>query len=339
MGLVVKSPSTTPDGDNNSDMYLTAFDKQGNMKGTWYKTHGVFKESVELDEAKGKLVKNMRVKHIHNDRKGTVVKGGDKAGGRVEVEWDSGDTGVVAGKYLEPFKESVEESARERALTPSYGRRDTYRDKMKRGANDLKKQLARKRGEGKQLELKLEELEEMNLSAHSTANLKKVHDKYKDRQLSPSDGMKVKAVRRELMKRGVSLKERIDFDEAVDTASPDEASMAKKQAEYIEYVGRELGEYLEDNKEFPEWMQNKLSGLFEKAKDLHGNLGDHGEDEDEEEMTEEVAANSVSAGGVDMNPTGYTKRDKRRADDVEGMYRRNLGLTAIKKIMKELSAK
>jgi len=44
MGLVVKSPSTTPDGDNNSDMYLTAFDKQGNMKGTWYKTHGVFKD-------------------------------------------------------------------------------------------------------------------------------------------------------------------------------------------------------------------------------------------------------------------------------------------------------
>ena len=52
----------------------------------------------------------------------------------------------------------VNESARERALTPSYGRRDTYRDKMKRGANELKKQLARKRGEGEQLKLKFEDL-------------------------------------------------------------------------------------------------------------------------------------------------------------------------------------
>ena len=67
-----------------------------------------FAESVELEEAKGKLVKNMRVKHMHNGRKGTVVKGGDRAGGRVEVEWDNGDTGVVAGKYLETFKESVQ---------------------------------------------------------------------------------------------------------------------------------------------------------------------------------------------------------------------------------------
>jgi hypothetical protein len=66
------------------------------------------RESVELDEAKGKLVKNMRVKHIHSDRKGTVIKGGDRAGGRVEVEWDNGQTTVSAGKYLEPFKESVE---------------------------------------------------------------------------------------------------------------------------------------------------------------------------------------------------------------------------------------
>ena len=69
---------------------------------------GLKKEEAELEEAKGKLVKNMRVKHIHSGNKGTVIKGGDKAGGRVEVEWDSGQTTVAAGKYLEPFKESVE---------------------------------------------------------------------------------------------------------------------------------------------------------------------------------------------------------------------------------------
>lgn len=66
------------------------------------------KESVELEEAKGKLVKNMRVKHMYTGKKGTVIKGGDRAGGRVEVEWEDGNTNVVAGKYLEKFKESVE---------------------------------------------------------------------------------------------------------------------------------------------------------------------------------------------------------------------------------------
>lgn len=56
-------------------------------------------------------------------------------------------------------------------------------------------------------------------------------------------------------------------------------------------------------------------------------------------LKEEVAANSVAGGGVDMNPTGYSKRDKRKREDTDAMYRRNLGLGAIKKIMKERSAK
>jgi hypothetical protein len=64
-----------------------------------------------VNEAKGKLVKNMRVKHIHNGNKGTVVKGGDRAGGRVEVEYDNGQTVMVAGKYLEPLKEEAPANA------------------------------------------------------------------------------------------------------------------------------------------------------------------------------------------------------------------------------------
>jgi len=65
-------------------------------------------------------------------------------------------------------------------------------------------------------------------------------------------------------------------------ASPDEASMAKKQAEFIQYVGREIGEHIDAGKEFPEWMQNKLSALHEKAKDMHSTLGSHGGEEDED---------------------------------------------------------
>ena len=71
------------------------------------------------------------------------------------------------------------------------------------------------------------------------------------------------------------------FESAEDKepASPDEKSMALKQAEFIMYVGKEIGEHLKGDKEFPEWMQNKLSALHEKAKDMHSTLGAHGMDE------------------------------------------------------------
>lgn len=48
---------------------------------------------------------------------------------------------------------------------------------------------------------------------------------------------------------------------------------------------------------------------------------------------DEVAANSAGTGGVDMNPTGYSKADKRKKDGIEAMYRRSLGLTPIKKMI------
>lgn len=62
-------------------------------------------------------------------------------------------------------------------------------------------------------------------------------------------------------------------------ASPDEKSMAIKQAEFIEYVAKEITDHMKKNKEFPEWMQNKLSALHQKAKDMHSTLGAHGVDE------------------------------------------------------------
>lgn len=64
------------------------------------------------------------------------------------------------------------------------------------------------------------------------------------------------------------------------SASPDEKSMALRQADFIQYVGREIAEHLAKNKEFPEWMQNKLSELHQKAKDMHSTLGSHGSKED-----------------------------------------------------------
>lgn len=52
-------------------------------------------------------------------------------------------------------------------------------------------------------------------------------------------------------------------------ASPDEASMALDQAKFIAYVAEEIADYIEGGNEFPEWMQNKLTGFHEKAKDMH----------------------------------------------------------------------
>jgi len=71
-------------------------------------------------------------------------------------------------------------------------------------------------------------------------------------------------------------------------ASQDEKSMALDQAKFLKYVGEEITEYLNKNKEFPEWMQNKLSGLHEKAKDMHAVLaGDYEDDEDEDKEDDE----------------------------------------------------
>ena len=45
------------------------------------------------------------------------------------------------------------------------------------------------------------------------------------------------------------------------------------------------------------------------------------------EVEEEVAANSVAGGGVDMNPTGKPKKmDKRSRFSVEKMYKRAIGV-------------
>lgn len=44
----------------------------------------------------------------------------------------------------------------------------------------------------------------------------------------------------------------------------------------------------------------------------------------------EEIANSVSGGGVDLNPTGYKKRDKRNKCDVEQMFRRANGTSKVK---------
>jgi hypothetical protein len=91
-------------------------------------------------------------------------------------------------------------------------------------------------------------------------------------------------------------------------ASPDEKSMAMNQAKFIEYVAEEIKEYLEKDKKFPEWMQNKLSSLHENAKDMHAVLA--GDYEDEDEMEESVTTSPLQKIRMDKEKADRNKDNK-----------------------------
>lgn len=102
-------------------------------------------------------------------------------------------------------------------------------------------------------------------------------------------------------------KARVPATESYDDspASPDEASMAKKQAEFIQYVAREIGMHINNGKEFPEWMQNKLSALHQSAKDYHSHLGAHGPNEEVE--LDEVTQSAIKKPVTQTGPDGKTR--------------------------------
>jgi len=56
------------------------------------------------------------------------------------------------------------------------------------------------------------------------------------------------------------------------------------------------------------------------------------------EYINETAANAVAGGGVDLTPHKksdftYTRRDKRKREDTDSMYKRSLGLKHIKDML------
>lgn len=103
------------------------------------------------------------------------------------------------------------------------------------------------------------------------------------------------------------------ISEAKEPASPDEKDMALRQANFILDFAEDLVEHLEDDGDFPEWMQNKLSAIHEKAKDLYasieGSYDDEDEDEDEEDMKESYSLKEEVTFQVDVDglPTMYVK--------------------------------
>jgi hypothetical protein len=82
-----------------------------------------------------------------------------------------------------------------------------------------------------------------------------------------------------------AAKEQVD-----EPASPDESGMAMDQANFIGYVSKEITEYLQGNNDFPEWMQNKLTGLHEKAKDMHAVMAGNYKESVDESLRKDIAA-------------------------------------------------
>jgi hypothetical protein len=96
-------------------------------------------------------------------------------------------------------------------------------------------------------------------------------------------------------------------------ASPDEKSMALKQAEFIEYAAKEIMDHMKKNKEFPEWMQNKLSALHQKAKDMHSTLGAHGPNESTQAYGDTMRKQQRDRQQSMMKPGEMDKLQKMRA--------------------------
>lgn len=94
-------------------------------------------------------------------------------------------------------------------------------------------------------------------------------------------------------------------------ASPDEAGMAMDQAKFIGYVADEIMEYIQGNNEFPEWMQNKLSALHEKAKGMHAVMaGKYNESHKPSELEKLNEANyQVKAGKHAIGSASYDDKE------------------------------
>ena len=100
-------------------------------------------------------------------------------------------------------------------------------------------------------------------------------------------------------------------------ASPDEGSMAVQQLEFMMHAVERMKMHIAQGGEFPEWMQNKLSGAHEKLKGLYANI-EHGD------MNEAVLANrdyKVKDGKVHISMANFKKVSKDYKNDTRGKER------------------
>jgi len=88
-----------------------------------------------------------------------------------------------------------------------------------------------------------------------------------------------------------------DDDEYDQPASKPEAEMVDNQIAFIKYAVDEIEDNVKAGGEFPEWFQNKLSGVHETIKMLHAYMeGERRQDDKGEEEVEEKARSPYAIG-------------------------------------------
>lgn len=175
------------------------------------------------------------------------------------------------------------------------------------------------------------DLEEMKVKNSDAAfkleteisNLEKRITKLKPAALKDDDAnMKLAIAKKSLKQKQDSHSALMKEGADEEPASPDEASMAMKQADFLAYVGREMKDHIKAGKEFPEWMQNKLSKLQQAAQDLHSNFGAHGEDDMKEELsTKQKKIDLNKNGKVDGNDLAMLRARKNEAKIPKGYHK------------------
>ena len=205
---------------------------------------GLKKEEQELDE------KKYVVKYTNPNDKKSGRTSGPLSRKAAELKAAMGNkVDKVGGKYtVIPFVEEVELDELKTTTLRSYRKKAidavaSGKKAEKRAKGVERSSMKIRRQEFNDLYKKESaELEEMDLSKHDTKKLLQFHRKYADKRMSPSDANTVKAVRRELMKRGVSLNEEVELDEAfeiqtakhIDDAGEDKALSYGRKKGYKE---------------------------------------------------------------------------------------------------------
>lgn len=153
--------------------------------------------------------------------------------------------------------------------------------------------------------------EEVELDEASKEQMLKTYHKYKD-----------KLVAAEMKKRG--LKESIELDEAKMTYWVGIPKVEKGKIKKHHHAEVKAKSEAEAKQKAADFFENGYKPNDIKVVRKY-----------QESIEEEVAANSVAGGGVDLNPTGYAKRDKRKKCDIDKMFKRANGLGIIEKLMKK----
>lgn len=141
--------------------------KKFNARST--KAKDLRKESVDLEEAiitylndKGKKVTGRVAKRSTNSPKGYFLDTGEFVSQQRVIATESLDEVEIEEGRYDQYGSASPSSSGEGATAgrsaKKHSRYDRYRDRMKAGANEFDRRMARKRGEGKQLKLKFEEL-------------------------------------------------------------------------------------------------------------------------------------------------------------------------------------